>query len=91
MVLINPYNIASVTDQDEPNQIKLILISGQHRICSSSLPVYCEMTAESWSSGTRRDVIASLWLGKHVPAAMDAYTTREELLEVVFSTRSMSV
>jgi hypothetical protein len=49
------------------------------------------MTAESWSSATRRDAISSLWLGKHVPAAMDAYTTRVELLQLVFSTWSMSV
>jgi hypothetical protein len=47
------------------------------------------MTAESWSSGTERDAVARLWLGKHIPAATDEYTTIEELLGVAFSTWSM--
>jgi hypothetical protein len=29
------------------------------------------------------------WLGKHIPATADTYTTTEELLETVFSTWSM--
>jgi hypothetical protein len=34
--------------------------------------------------------IAKQWLGKHVPVATNTNTTKEELLDIVFSMQSMS-
>jgi hypothetical protein len=47
------------------------------------------MTAESWSSETRRAAVARWGLCKHVPVATDMSATVEELLEPLFSTRSV--
>jgi hypothetical protein len=34
--------------------------------------------------------VISLWLGKHIPAAINTHATREELLDALFSMQSVS-
>jgi hypothetical protein len=48
------------------------------------------LTPEGLNIGARRDAIARQRLGTHVPAATNTHATIKELLDMVFSVRSMS-